>query len=162
MRITDQYLWNIVFSLFFLALVFMGAIILESEAYTPYDELTVVDFGLIALATTRLVRLLVHDKITAFFREQFWDAKVVKTKVMLVKPERGPRRTLADLLSCQWCVGLWASAMVTFFYLLTPYAFFPTVFLALATVGTFLHALADLVSKKADLARKESEKPTVF
>lgn len=158
MRITDQYLWNIIFTLFFLALVFLGTIILETEAYKPYEELTVTDFVLIALASFRFIRLVVHDRITAFFREQFWDAKVLKTKVILTKPLKGPRRTLADLLSCPWCFGLWASATVAFFYLLTPYAFFPTLFMALAGVATLLQLFANLIGWKAEEAKKTAER----
>ena len=63
MRLTDQYLWNIIFTLFFLSLVVMGTIILEGEAYKEYDSLTLVDFTLIALATMRIIRLFVYDKI---------------------------------------------------------------------------------------------------
>ena len=161
MRITDQYFWNVVFSLFFLALVVMATIILDGEAYKPYAELTFLDLALITLASFRLIRLFVYDLITAFFREQFWDAKVTKTKVELVKPERGPRRTIADLLSCPWCFGIWASAMVAFFYLLTPYAFFPVLFLALSGVATFLQLTANLIGWKAEEAKQNTDNRTI-
>ena len=155
MRVTDQYFWNVIFALFFLTLVIMGAIILDGEAYKAYNNLTLTDFVLMTLATFRLTRLVVYDKIMAFFREQFWDARVLKTKVELVKPEGGPRRTLAELLSCVWCFGLWASGMVIFFYLLTPYAFFPILVLALAGVGTLLQLTANLVGWKAELLKED-------
>jgi len=150
MRITDQYLWNIVFSIVFLGFIFMGTVILDGEAYKAYDTLTLTDFALIALASFRFIRLMVYDKITAFFREQFYDAEVVKTKVVLVKPETGPRRTLADLMSCPWCFGVWASATVTFFYLLTPWAFFPVLLMALAGVASFIQILANMIGWKAE------------
>lgn len=157
MRITDQYFWNIIFILFFLAMVFMGTVILESEAYKLYTELTFIDFALITLASFRFIRLVVHDKITAFFREQFYDAVEQKGKVMLVKPATGPRRTLADLLSCIWCFGVWATATVSFFYLLTPYAFFPILLLALSGVATFLQLYANLIGWKAEQAKMDVE-----
>ena len=155
MRITDQYFWNLVFSLFFVTLVVMAVIILEGEAYKEYDELTALDFTLITLATYRLIRLVVYDRITAFIREQFWDARVLKTKIELVKPASGPRRTIADLLSCPWCFGVWAAAFVTFCYLLTPYAFFPVLFMALAGVATFIQLLANLIGWKAEQLKHE-------
>jgi len=158
MRITDQYFWNLIFFIFFLVLIFMGVIILDGEAYKEYNKLTTTDFVLISLASFRFIRLVVYDKITAFFREQFWDAKELKSKVVLVKPPKGPRRTLADLLSCPWCFGMWASAMVTFFYLLTPYAFFPVLFLALAGVATFLQLLSNLIGGKAEQLKRETER----
>lgn len=157
MRITDQYFWNLVFALFFVMLVGMATIILETEGYKKLNELTYFDLLLISLASFRLIRLVVYDKITAFFREQFWDATEMKTKVVLTKAKVGPRRTLADLLSCPWCFGIWASAMVTFFYLLTPYAYYAVLFLALAGVATFMQLLANLIGWKAEELKQKVE-----
>ena len=153
MRITDQYFWNVVFLVFFCVLVFMATVILESEAYKTYSELTVLDFVLITLAAFRIIRAVLYDKIFAFFREQFYDASELKGKMVLTKPANGPRRTLADLLSCPWCFGVWASAMVAFFYLLTPFAFFPVMFLALSAVASFFQILSNLIGWKAEQAK---------
>jgi hypothetical protein len=157
MRITDQYFWNVVFLIFFLCLVFMAGVILESEAYKQYVDLTLMDFVLISLASFRLIRMVVYDKIFAFFREQFYDATEYKGQVVLLKPEGGPRRTLADLLSCPWCFGVWATAMVTFFYLLTPYAFFPILFIALSAVASVLQITANLIGWKAEQLKLDVE-----
>jgi hypothetical protein len=156
-RVSDQYFWNFVFSVFFIILIVLGAIILETESRIPLTELAVVDYVLITLATWRLVRLFVHDIITRFFREQFWDVVKVGRGYRLEKPKAGPRRTLADLLSCPWCMGVWMAATVTFFYLLTPYMIFPTIFLAISAVATFLQLLSNLVGYKAELLKNEAE-----
>ena len=155
-RVTDQYFWNFVFSMFFLLLVVMGAIILETESRIPYAELSVVDFVLITLATWRLTRLFVYDAITKFFREQFLDAKKVGRGYQLEKPKTGPRRTIADLLSCPWCFSVWAAAIVTFFYLMTPYAVFPVILLALSAVATLLQLLSNLVGHKAEQLKNDA------
>jgi len=150
MRFSDQYFWNIVFALLFLAFIITGGIILESEAYRPMTDVTVFEFVILALATFRLTRLFVYDKITAFFREQFYDVVELKTKRYLEKPARGPRRTLADLLSCPWCTGVWFAATVVFFYYLTPYAWYPILFLAIAGVATTLQLLANMIGWQAE------------
>ena len=157
-RVTDQYFWNFVFSIFFVILVVMGAIILETEARIPLTDLQLVDYVLITLATWRLTRLFVYDAVTKFFREQFWDAKKVGRGHRLEKPKTGPRRTLADLLDCPWCFGVWAGATVTFFYLLTPYAIFPVIILALSGVATFLQLLANLVGNRAEELKIKNER----
>ena len=148
LRITDQYFWNFVFTAFFAVLVVMGSIILQTEGYRPLEEFELLDFILITLATFRLIRLFVYDAITKWFREQFWDAKTVEKQIVLHKPPSGPRRTLADLLSCPWCIGLWVAATLTFFYSLTPYAYFFVVFLAIAGAGTFIQNLSRFISEK--------------
>ena len=156
-RITDQYFWNIVFLGFFFCLAFLATVILESESIKPYEALTFVDYTLITLASFRLIRLVVHDKIFAFFREQFYDATEYRGKPVLVKPERGPRRTIADLVTCVWCIGIWMAAMVSFFYLLTPYAFYPVLFLAISAVATFLQLLASMIGWRAEQLKDEVE-----
>jgi hypothetical protein len=156
-RITDQYFWNVIFGLFFVLLAAMGAIILETEARIAYTELTLVDFTLITLATWRLIRLFVYDAITKFFREQFYDLKKVGKGYTLEKPKFGPRRTIADLLSCPWCFGMWAAALVTFFYLWTPYAYYVTIFLAISAVATFLQILTNMIGWQAEKLKQEVE-----
>ncbi len=157
MRITDQYFWNFVFSIFFLGFIFMGVIILEGEGYKALDTLTPIDYILMSLATFRLVRLFVYDKITAFFREQFYDVSEGRNGTTLEKPPHGPRRTLADLLSCSWCFGMWAAGTVTFFYLLTPYAFYIVLMLAIGAVGSFLQLIANLIGWKAEQLKMDVE-----
>lgn len=156
-KITDQYFWNVVFSFFFLALVIMGTIILETESRIPFAQLEVVDFVLITLASWRLTRLFVYDAITKFFREQFYDVVKAGKGVELEKPKFGPRRTLADLLSCPWCFSIWAAATVIFFYLLTPYAFFPVLILAISAVASFLQIVSNAVGHKAEQLKRENE-----
>ncbi len=159
-RITDQYFWNFVFSVFFLVLVGMGLLILDTEARLAPADLTWLDVVLITLASQRLVRLFVYDHVTKWFREQFYDAKVLKTKVTLHKPERGPRRTIVTLLSCPWCFGMWATASVAFFYLLTPYAYFPVLLLAVSSLASMVQIGANLLGHKAEYAKYESESVT--
>ena len=159
MRVTDQYFWNLVFSVVFLVFLFMGVVILDGEAYKPIPELTLVDFVLITLASFRVTRLIVYDHITAFFREQFYNvAGEGRGKLVLEKPIGGPRRTLADLLSCPWCFGVWATATVAFFYLLTPLALFPVLLLALSGVATFFQLLANMIGWKAEKLKREVER----
>ncbi|OIP76795.1 MAG: hypothetical protein AUK16_03010 [Parcubacteria group bacterium CG2_30_44_11] len=157
-RITDQYFWNIVFSGFFLGLVIMGTIILDTEAYRPYESLTIIDFLLMALAAQRFTQLFVYDATTKFFREQFYDAQLNKRgEVILFKPQSGPRRTVADFMSSPWCFGLWATATVAFFYLLTPYAYFPVLLLALSSVATTLQLATNFLVHRTEQVKLQND-----
>lgn len=158
MRITDQYFWNFIFSALFLSLVVSGVIILESIPTAALHEFTPFEFIILSLATFRLTRLFVYDKITAFFREQFYDAKVLRGGgVVLEKPKGGPRRTIADLLSCPWCFGVWAGATVVFFYELTPYAWYPIIILAISSIGTLMQLTANMIGWKAEQLKNDVE-----
>ncbi|MFM2381369.1 MAG: hypothetical protein RLZZ76_136 [Candidatus Parcubacteria bacterium] len=158
-RFTDQYIWNIFFILFYLCLLGMAVIILQSEARVAFSALQLQDFVLMALASYRLTQLFLYDSMTKFFREQFYDVKVVRTKITLVKPGGGPRRTLADLLSCPWCFGVWATSTVVFFYLLTPLAYVPVLILALSSVVSTLQITANMIGHKAEQLKRDTETP---
>lgn len=157
-RITDQYFWNFVFSAFFIALTIMGAIILQTEAYRPVETFTLADYALVTLTTFRLIRLFIYDAITKFFREQFWDAKTVGRGIVLEKPASGPRRTLADLLGCPWCLGVWLAALVTFAYAMFPIVYYFTVFLAIAGVATAIQIGCNLLGHSAERCKLENER----
>jgi hypothetical protein len=156
-RITDQYFWNFVFGLFFFVFTIMGAIILETETRIPFAELTLLDFSLITLATWRLIRLFVYDTPTKWLREQFYDIKKVGKGFTLVKPATGPRRTLADIFSSPWCTGSSMAAFVTFFYLITPLAYYFAIFLSVSAVATFLQLISNLVLWQAEKVKAEVE-----
>jgi hypothetical protein len=143
LKITDQYFWNLVFLTFFFALVVLGAIILDTESRLAWSELTWFDVGVIALATWRLTRFLAVDNTTKFFREQFYDLKKTARTISLERPVHGPRRTIIDLLTNHYNLGLFLAAVVIFVYLITPYAVYPLTFLALAGVVSLLELIVE-------------------
>lgn len=157
-RVTDQYFWNVIFILFYIAMLVMGVIILSTEARMVYTDLTLLDLAIITLASMRMTRLFVYDNMTKFVREQFYDAKVVRNKVTLTRPQTGPRRTLADLLCCPWCFGIWSTSTIVFFYLLTPHAYIPVLILALSSVVTSLQLCTNVIGWKAEQLKKDVER----
>ncbi len=157
MRLSDQYIWNFAFSVLFLCFVVAGGIILDGEATLDVRNLSVMEGAVLSLAAMRLTRLFVYDKITAFFREQFSDVVEVRGKRSLEKPLSGPRRTLADLLSCPWCFGVWSAAVVVFFYFLSPIFWYPILFLAIAGAGTLLQLFGNWLGWSAERAKREAE-----
>lgn len=156
-RTIDQYIWNIIFLAFFMLLAIIGMNILETRAYIGYGSLSVYDILLLSLATFRLTRLFVYDGIMKFFREMFWNAEQMNGEVIFTKPIRGPRRTLADLTSCLWCFGMWNAATITFFYMLTPWAYLPVVVLSIAGIGSFFMLVSNMVGWKAEALKQRVE-----
>ena len=75
------------------------------------------EFFLITLATFRLTRLLVYDKITTFIRNPFHETREelesdgAVVEVLYVKG-KGIRKFIGELLSCHWCTGMWCAAFL--------------------------------------------------
>ena len=122
----------------------MGSIfILEEFASVSFYELTWFEYLLMAVATWRVTRLFGKDHITSFLREQFYDEKKTGRTVVFEKPTSGPRRILADLFGCPWCLSLWSAFVVSFFFLLHEIFFYPILILALSAVAAALHCFVE-------------------
>lgn len=137
--------WNIFFSLFFAVLLALGIGYLVAIGGFNRPLLT-GDLVLMTLAIWRLIRLFSYDVITAFFRAWFTNA-----------PPDTFRGTLHALINCPWCIGLWFSFVVVFFYFATPYAWPVILILALAAVASFLQLLANLVGWSAEAKKRMVE-----
>jgi hypothetical protein len=150
----DQNFWNFLFSVFFI-IVLVGALVAMQAmrggflvSVTPFDAF------LMALATFRITRLVVYDKITRWFRELFVTSRVYDkegaTWVEIIPYTSGFRHTIYDLLQCPWCIGIWAGLIVTFFYFVFPWAWSVIFFLALAGAGTLLQLAANSMGWRAE------------
>lgn len=60
-----------------------------------------------ALAVYRLTKLVMEDRLTLEFREWFWNKFPPNTKI-------------GFLLTCPWCVSIWAAFVVIGMYKLSP------------------------------------------
>lgn len=154
----EQNVWHVIFSLLFFALIGSGYLLLERGQYPSHISL--FDAAILALATFRLTRLFVYDHITQFVRDLFLTVRapaVVGGEFEREKPATGPRRTLAKLLGCPWCFGVWAGFSVAFFYFLTPHAWFFLFAIALSGIGSLLQVLANLLGWSAEFKKRTVE-----
>jgi hypothetical protein len=156
----EQNLWNFLFTLLFAVVLLGGTSWLWSAGRLPVG-ITFFDAALVALASFRLTRLFVYDKIMQFVRDWFLDTGLVEDEagnLMLVreKPETGPRRTVVELLGCPWCFGLWITMVTTFAYFATPFLWLPILIFALAGVVSILQIGVNLIGWRAESAKQEA------
>lgn len=140
--------WNIVFSIFFAAIVIKGALWLtDGGRYIP--AVSAFDLTLLSLAIFRLIRLTSYDVITKFIRDAVAPA-----------PRDSFLGTFSQLVNCPWCTGLWFSFFVVFAYYATPAAYPIIIVLALAGVASFFQVLANLVGWHAEGKKREVQGPS--
>lgn len=102
-------------------------------------KITLINLLLLSLASFRLTRLLIFDKITEFIRAPFFDEIQEENvngeiEIYYLPKKTGIKKFLGELLSCYWCTGIWASAGIVSLFLLSPY-FSTTMILILAVAG---------------------------
>jgi hypothetical protein len=134
--------WNIVYSLFFLVLVFGGMGWLVEQGFMA-RTIPLGDFLLMALAIFRLIRLTSYDVITSFIRDA----------VATARPNTFVG-TFSQLVHCPWCTGLWFSFFLVFFYYATPIAWPIILILALAGVASIVQILSNLIGWSAELKKR--------
>ncbi|UAL48683.1 DUF1360 domain-containing protein [Sutcliffiella horikoshii] len=83
-------------------------------------------FVLLGLASFRLTRLIVLDKIAGFIRKPFMEEIEEKNdkgeiEEYIIIKGKGLRRWIGELLSCYWCTGVWVTTGL--YLLMTFYPF---------------------------------------
>ncbi|WP_018932072.1 MULTISPECIES: DUF1360 domain-containing protein [Gracilibacillus] len=96
--------------------------------------ITWLSFVLLSLATFRLTRLIVYDKITGFIRAPFFEVEEkwlpdgsIEETVMF--KGNGWKRWIGELLRCHWCTGIWSSLI-----LFLGFHFYSTIFIPIIIV----------------------------
>lgn len=162
MQKDDQNFWNILYSIFFIIV----AILMARSLYVVKGQLPtsipLFDLALIILATLRLTRLFVYDKITRFLRDMFQHVEEEYTQedvTYFIKVERtnGPLRTAYELLICPWCFAIWAALFVTYAYFLrTDLFWFPILILAVSGLASSLQSFVNMIGWTAENRKLEA------
>ncbi|MGM9923940.1 MAG: DUF1360 domain-containing protein [Bacillus sp. (in: firmicutes)] len=105
------------------------------------------DLLLLSLASFRLTRLIVYDKITAFIRKPFFkevDEKNEKGEIetYIVPKKGGIVGFIGELLNCYWCTGVWVAIFIVGSSYFFAYWSMPViVVLAVAGVASILETI---------------------
>ncbi|MEH7417911.1 DUF1360 domain-containing protein [Neobacillus drentensis] len=106
-------------------------------------NITFLTLLLLSLASFRLTRLLVFDRIFEFIREPFFDEVREEhdgeVEIYYVPKKAGVKKFIGELLSCYWCTGIWSAAFIVSFHYICPDISRPIILiLAVAGVASLL------------------------
>ena len=108
---------------------------------------SVLDFILLSLASFRLTRLIVFDKITAFIRKPFFEETEEQNEngtweTYIVPKQSGIKGWIGKLLNCYWCTGMWmATLLVACSYLWPFWSHLVIVILAVAGLAAIIESI---------------------
>lgn len=148
----DQF-WNVVFVVAFLVLASGGFWFLSRSGKVP-SEIGIFDFFILTLAVFRVTRLITRDAIFQFFRNRFFDEVVVRQvdegeRTVVFEPSRREfSRTVAALLVCPWCTGIWVSLVAVFVFFAFPSSWIFFLFLAIAGLASLVQVLSGSIGPK--------------
>ncbi len=125
--------WN-----FWSAFVFFGAVLLVGyfleRKGVDIRDLTMKEIVLVILATYRMTRILVFEKILKHFR----DALKRRQNLYVIG-------TIHSMVTCPWCAGVWVTLIILVFYFLVPYGALLVYVLALAGLASMVILVSNLL-----------------
>lgn len=101
----------------------------------------------LAIASFRLTRLIVYDKITEFIRSPFLDDVEEKNEngeieIYSIPKKSGIRGFIGELISCYWCTGVWTSLILFIIYVQIPIIAIPIILvLAIAGIAALIETI---------------------
>ncbi len=125
--------WN-----FWSAFVFFGAVVLVGyllqKKEVDITALTLKEAVVIILASYRMTRILVFEKIFKYLRN------VLKKREGLYVIG-----TLHSIITCPWCAGVWVTLTIIVFYFLVPFGVVLVYVLALAGIASMVILASNLL-----------------
>ena len=131
MENTNQNAWNFTSLFVYFILLIIVAALVESED-VDISEIKTKDLIIMMLATYRLTRIVVFEKIFKFFR----DFVKARTKHPLLN-------TLRFIITCPWCMGVWMALIVVLLFFVIPYGKIIVYIMGIAGVASFFIMLAN-------------------
>ncbi|MBA2174464.1 DUF1360 domain-containing protein [Halobacillus locisalis] len=106
-------------------------------------DITWLHFIILGLASFRLTRLIVDDLIMEWLRRPFVTVRSVENDKGEIEEWVEPNGWIGEGITCQWCVGVWASAIIFFIYIMVPYGWFLILILSIAGFQSLLYSWSD-------------------
>jgi hypothetical protein len=134
-------------------LIFATFLLIARRAGRPIPErVDTKDIVLLGVATHKLSSLVSNDAITSPIRAPFTEFQEKQSPKKVEEEPRGEglRRSIGELVSCQFCLGTWLASFFTYGLVLAPRVtrLFATVFTIL-TLSDHLHQTYKALTKRA-------------
>ena len=118
--------WNFWSAFVFFGLVVLIGFLLEKRGI-DIKKMSFKEALVIILASYRMTRVLVFEKIFKYFR----DMLKRREDLYLIG-------TLNSIITCPWCAGVWVTLTIVVFYYMVPYGALLVYVLALAGVASIV------------------------
>jgi hypothetical protein len=136
--------FNLIFAVFLLVSKGMGRTIPE--------RVETKDIALLGLATHKLSQIGTKDAVTSPLRAPFTEFQEKKSPKNVEETPRGKslRRSIGELVTCQFCLGMWVAAFFTYGLVLVPRVtrLFATI-LSVLSISDYLHQTYKALVKRA-------------
>ncbi len=131
-------IWNFISMIVFLILL-AGAGVLMLNRDTGITDISTFDLLVISIATYRMMRLVVYDRIFKLFRDIFKSFQGT-----------GLGDSVSTIVTCPWCAGVWISLFNVVIFLLVPFGQLFIYVMGIAGVATFFQIGVNIMGLTAE------------
>jgi hypothetical protein len=137
-------LFNLIFAVFLL--------FVKGTGRNIPDRVDTKDLALLGVATHKLSLIGAQDAVTSPLRAPFTELQEKESPKSLDEKPRGKglRRSVGELLTCQFCLGMWVASFFTYGLVLAPRVtrLIATIF-TVVTISDYLHQTYKALTKRA-------------
>jgi hypothetical protein len=138
--------WNFWSAFFFFGMVVLVGYLLEKNG-VDIEDITLKEAIVIILASYRMTRILVFEKIFKYFRD-----------VLKKRESNYVIGTLSSIITCPWCAGVWVTLTIVVFYFLVPYGNLLAYVLALAGIASIVILYSNMMHMKTEHKQRIHQK----
>ena len=128
---TQQKFWNFWATVFFVVCLVGLGVLLDNKGIR-IEDFKVGNITLMTLATYRLTRILVFDKIFKLFRDFFRTHQ--RLYIFYV---------IKEIITCPWCAGVWVALTIVGLWFLVPYGNLLIILLSISGMASFIVVLVN-------------------
>jgi hypothetical protein len=146
-------IWNILSMVVFVLLIIVAGTLLIEKGI-DVSGITWGDLILISIATYRMIRLMVYDRIFKLVRDFIRSFQGT-----------GLGDSLKTIITCPWCAGVWISLFNVAIFYLVPFGQLFIYVMSIAGIATFLQLgsnIAGLVAEEKQIEVKEKREKSGF
>ncbi len=146
-------IWNIVSMLVFVLLLIVLGIQLQEKGIW-IENISLFDLLLICIATYRMTRLIVYDRIFKLVRD-----------IIRSFEGTGIGDSVKSIITCPWCAGVWISLFNVAIFYLIPFGVLFIYVMAIAGIATIFQLSVNILGMLAEEKQmdvREKRKKTGF
>ena len=117
--------WNFFATIFFIVCIVAVGYFMDRKGF-DIEDVSILNLCIWAIATYRLTRILVFDKIFKFFRDFIRS----RSRLYLFF-------VIREIITCPWCAGVWVAMVIVVLHYFVPYGRLFIYLLAISGVASF-------------------------
>ena len=133
-------------SIFVYLIFFIASIFLFELRDLSIVDISIFDAVLLILATFRISRMIVYEKVFSYFRY-----------LVRIRSGNSLFNSINNLITCPWCTSVWMGLFLFDLYYMVPYGRYFIYIMVISSIASPLILLSNYLSLQNDILKKRRD-----